>query len=178
MPFASDGTVSPSRAFVFVVAVIAVLGLLAGCGLVARDRVLVEGQDWELAVTRGPALQFRQGDSTAGASSYTRPITLNEASTFVTEDGTTLFAGPVTDEAAKVIVATQDGGEAQAELVDSHGMTWFWVQVPGEQAATGFVAEDEAGAVVDESTQPVAPAPPSADAPDLPETILVEPKPL
>lgn len=172
---ASDGAVSsPPRAFVFAVAVAAVAGLLlTGCAFVARDRVLVEGQDWQLTVTRGPALQFREGGSTSGISSYTRPVTLNEAATFVTKDGTTLFAGPVTDDAAKVTVATTDGGESQAELVASHGMTWFWVQLPGNLTATRFVAHDEAGAAVDESTLPSAPAPPG-----FPETILVEPKPL
>ena len=136
------------------------IGLLLGaCSVVAPARVLVEGKDWQLAVARGPALEFREGSSTSGASSYTRPVTLNEASSFFTKGGTTLVAGPVTDEADKVVVTT-GAGKAAAELADSHGYTWFWVELPGEQSVSDIVALDSSGAVVDEYTLPPMPGPP------------------
>lgn len=164
----SEKTAASQRALVFAVTLCAVL-VLTGCSPGAQDRVLVEGQGWQLAVDRGAQLQFRQGETTSGTASYKRPVTLTEASTFVTKDRTTLFAGPVSDEAAEVTVATRDGGESEGELVVSQGVTWFWVQLPGEHEATRFVARDEAGAVIDEYTVPGLP---------IPDAILVEPKPL
>ncbi len=160
-----------SDRFVRAVALWVIFVALGACSFVARDRVLAEGQDWQLSVVAGPKLQFREGQATSGADSYTRPVTLKEASTFVTQDGgTTLVAGPVSDKATEVTVATRDGGTAQTELVVSHGLTWFWVQLPGTHEAVGIVAQDEGGAVVDEVALPPVPGDPG--------TPLVEPKPL
>ena len=169
MPRDSERTAgSPRVARRFAVAFTALLVLLTGCSSGAEDRVLVEGRDWQLAVGSGPELQFRDGDSSARTDRYTRPVALDESSTFLTSDGTTLFAGPVSDDAAKVTVATTDGGESPTELVVSHGLTWFWVQLPGELTAAGFVAHDAAGAVVDAYTAPAS----------TPDAILVDPHPL
>ena len=166
----SNATAPPPRLVVAATGCLTALIVLSGCSFPAADRVLAEGQDWQLAVVAGPELRFQDGGATSGASDYSRPASLEEASTFRTDDGTTLFAGPVSDDAAKVTVATRDGGESQGALVESHGGTWFWVQVPGEQEAAGFVALDESGTVIDEYALPAMPL--------APETILVEPKPL
>lgn len=165
---ASKKTAASPPAFVLTVTLWAVL-VLTGCSLGAQDQVLVEGQDWQLAVSRGPELAFREGDKTSGTAAYKRPVTLSEASTFFTKDGTTVFAGPVSDKATEVTVATRDGGESQGELVVSEGVTWFWVQLPGEHKAARFLARDEAGDVIDEYTVPGMP---------FPDALLVEPRPL
>lgn len=149
---------------------VALLVLLTGCSSGAGDDVLVEGQDWQLVVGRGPELRYRDGEAPSKTSTYTKPVSLEKASTFLTSDGTTVFAGPVSNDAAKVTVATRDGGESSSKLVVAHGVTWFWVQLPGEHEAAGYVAHDEAGKVVDEHSLPAIPG--------FGDYIRIEPNPL
>ena len=119
--------------------------IVVGCSAVQGAQVLADGKDWQLVVARGPELQFREDASTSGAGGYTRPVTLNEANSFFADDGTTVVAGPVTDEAEAVVVTTEDAGNTPAELAPSHGLKWFWVVLPGEQRVSDIVARDGSG---------------------------------
>lgn len=134
--------------------------IVVACSAVGRGQVLEADEDWQLVVTGGPALQFREGEGTTGAGDYTRPVTLNEASAFFAKDGTTVVAGPVADDAEEVVVTTVGSGRATAELAVNHGLKWFWVVLPGEQVVSDIVARSGSGAVVDEYTLPPMPGPP------------------
>jgi hypothetical protein len=154
-----------------------VVGMLIACAIVAfgcssagGSRVLANGEGWQLAVVGGAELQFRQGPkSTSGVSDYTRPVTLNEAHAFYPEgQAMTVVAGPVTDEAQKVVVTVEGGEKSSADLTSSHGLQWFWVVLAGQQTVVGIVARDDSGAVVDEYTHPPMPGPPPKGGPEPP----------
>lgn len=147
----------------------------------APDRLLLaSGDDWELVATAQPDLVLRlrrgldgppevgDGESVREytgqeAGDYTRPVGLNEASAFAVPDAdATLIAGPVTRQAARVVV-TAGGAEHGATLGDVGRDRVFVVRVPGRVGVDAIVAFDGTGAVVDRFTLP--PMPPVPDEP-------------
>ena len=129
------------------------------------SQALIRGPRWQLVVTPEQDLEFfRDSGLVLGTRGYTRPVTLNEAASFlVSDDGhnATLVAGPVDDQAVRVTIETPSGATVDAELVSAHDLKWFWAQLPSRAAISAIEARNAEGAIVDEYTLPTMPPPDS-----------------
>jgi hypothetical protein len=124
------------------------------------EQVLAEGRNWTLVITPRQELWLRRPGSASTVSDYTRPVTLNEASTFaVRRSGgfVTLVAGPVHEDAEEVVIETERGAATDARLLTAHDTQWFFAEVPGRSAISAISAHAEDGEVVDEYTLPPMP---------------------
>jgi hypothetical protein len=132
------------------------------------DEVLAEGSRWTLLVTPQQELELRRPNAVSGASAWTRPLTLNEASAFKVARGgeaVTLVAGPVHEDAAEVVVETLEGAAAEATVLSAHELQWFFAEMRGTVRVSAITARDANGQVVDEYTLPPMPPDPSIAAP-------------
>lgn len=154
---AMAGTVIAATAVVVLSAVPSVKSIVSG------DQVLTEVGDGELVIARGAELQFRHlnpaGEQAGvqGVGGYTRPPTLNEAHAFDVVRGgeeLSLVAGPVHGNANRVLIETDDGPQVSAHLVESHGLRWFWAELPRLERLPYVVAYDVDGERLDETIAP------------------------
>lgn len=153
-----------------VIAVVAVV-LLAACTtllprqeepLLAPDEsVLAQGDGWILTVgdpileSDQPTLNFHDENSSSGVSGFAQPLTLDQAEAFSAENEErklTVVAGPVPDAVADVVVELEDETTASAKLTVAHGMTWFWIVLPGRAEIARILVREQDGTIRDERT--------------------------
>ncbi|WP_108665988.1 hypothetical protein [Euzebya rosea] len=117
------------------------------------SHVLTRGDDWQLVVTPAQHLEHRYDRGVSGVGEYTRPITLTEATEFATTRNgqpITLVAGPVDDRTVRVEVESLQGVMGDAAVVRAHGLTWFWLELPGDDDGRQVTAYDDDGEIIDQ----------------------------
>lgn len=132
---------------------------------VTREKLAAGGSDgteWKLVASWAGnyCVKLHHESGSGGACDLTMPPTLDETVAWLVCDKdqeSTVAAGPVTDEAERVMVVFDDGQEVHGRLEQVLGLRFFVAMTEGVHGLRKVVAENSEGATVDQMSSSYPP---------------------